>query len=722
GVWTDVAPSCPGGYKVTVGKQDRPFEPTPGVLDFTLENPDGAFTPDNPLSTYYPNLVEGKRVRVRVVHDSTTYTRFLGRITSIDPQMPDEGMATTAFQAQDLLGAYQQFPLRSGLELSILADDPVAFYPLQEPRDSEEAANAVPGSRIGPLVPFQFGIEGDLVLGDGDGPGVDGLVAATFDPASTSSGVALVLADDVDLGLGAGDVTIEVWFTTDYVAPSGSSIEQIPVALAFQKSPSSTADFLHLIVGTERGTGTDRDWVSARHTWAGVGSAVVQAVSPRPNNGRLHQLVYKETRTSTGANVSYELFYDAVKILDVDEAKPASQAWRKIIVGGMFGSLGVFRGSISHVAIYPTFLSDARIVEHHRCGKPSGAGDTLDAQIARIAEWTGSTCVFLDKDAIPTASGKAGHLPPTVGQTALDYLARVARGESGIAYHDYAADRVVVPLASAVRLPPAPSPLFYADAEGDLLGAPSHGRDATSRVARGVASTPVLTVAAQDDALVASIGTVEGHVEATVAARNELYALASLQVAAGRDQRLRVTGATFDLVGGIWDYYSFGTDAQYNAWFDTTLGDRIRLAGLSTTLLGRSYDDGYLLGYVEEADATTFQATVFLEPADAPAEGIYDTSRYAWGDGVCTLSSGITSAATSLTLTWTGSVTLSTSAGDYPMDIDVNGERITLPSAPAGGTSPRTFTGVTRGVAPTVARAHSAGEPVEVWDADRFTW
>ncbi|MGL4257092.1 MAG: hypothetical protein ACRCSL_12220, partial [Microbacterium sp.] len=63
GVWTDVAPSCPGGYKVTVGKQDRPFEPTPGVLDFTLENPDGAFTPDNPLSTYYPNLVEGKRVR-----------------------------------------------------------------------------------------------------------------------------------------------------------------------------------------------------------------------------------------------------------------------------------------------------------------------------------------------------------------------------------------------------------------------------------------------------------------------------------------------------------------------------------------------------------------------------------------------------------------------------------------------------------------------------------
>jgi hypothetical protein len=62
---------------------------------------------------------------------------------------------------------------------------------------------------------------------------------------------------------------------------------------------------------------------------------------------------------------------------------------------------------------------------------------------------------------------------------------------------------------------------------------------------------------------------------------------------------------------------------------------------------------------------------------------------------------------------------LSTSAGDYPLDLDLNGERVTITSAPAGGTSPRTVT-VTRGVAPTVARAHSAGEAIDVWNAARI--
>ena len=62
---------------------------------------------------------------------------------------------------------------------------------------------------------------------------------------------------------------------------------------------------------------------------------------------------------------------------------------------------------------------------------------------------------------------------------------------------------------------------------------------------------------------------------------------------------------------------------------------------------------------------------------------------------------------------------MSTSAGDYPLDLDINGERVTVTSAPAGSTSPQTVT-ITRGVAPTVARAHGAGEAVDVWNAARW--
>jgi hypothetical protein len=55
------------------------------------------------------------------------------------------------------------------------------------------------------------------------------------------------------------------------------------------------------------------------------------------------------------------------------------------------------------------------------------------------------------------------------------------------------------------------------------------------------------------------------------------------------------------------------------------------------------------------------------------------------------------------------------------MDLNINGERVTVSSAPGGSTSPQTVT-IVRGVAPTVARAHTAGDAVDVWDADCFAF
>ncbi|MGE3448981.1 MAG: LamG-like jellyroll fold domain-containing protein [Microbacteriaceae bacterium] len=707
GVWTNVWGSCPGGYKLTVGKQERPFEPVPGILEFTLENPSGAYTPDNPLGTYFPNVVEGKRVRVRVVKGST-YTRFVGRLTKIDPQFPDEGLPTVSFEAQDLLGFYQQFRLRPSLEFAILDDSPVAYYPMTEPRDADEVLNAVPTSVLGPLQPFEFGDNGSVTLGEVDGPGVDGAKAPLFDPADTLNG--WVLLSDVvpDLGM-SGSLSVECWFTTDLVAPAGLGVSETAVALATKKSPNSLIDdYVYISMYTARGVLGRSDQVNAGHRWAtGTGNVLSSpgVLPPRPNDKRVHHAVYTESRS--GSSVTTKLYFDGAQVdsgsFTIDGTTRTDQTWRMLIVGGLFGQ-DAWQGSVSNVALYSSALSAAQVLEHYRCGKPS-AGDTIDAQIARIGTWTGTTCTSI------TASGKQAVLPPTDGQSALDALTRIARGETGIAYHDYVSDAVVV--VTSPDADPASTSIIV-DAERDLLGSPVFGRDATARVARGIASTPVATVTAEDAALLATIGAVEESAECTLAKRPDLHALASSLISRGREQVLRVREATIDLVGAVNDLY-----ANY---FALTLGRRVRISNLDTTVMGRTYDEGYLLGYVEEADATTFQATVYLSPADAPRVGRYDTGRYCWGDGVCTLSAGITSSATTLTLTWTGGVTLSTAAGDYPMDIDLNGERVTLNSAPAGGTSPRTFTGVTRGVGSTIARAHSAGEPVEVWDADRFAF
>jgi hypothetical protein len=114
------------------------------------------------------------------------------------------------------------------------------------------------------------------------------------------------------------------------------------------------------------------------------------------------------------------------------------------------------------------------------------------------------------------------------------------------------------------------------------------------------------------------------------------------------------------------------------------------------------------------------------------AGGCFVASAYAWESfaaPIVAVSAGggrytgtvTASNDTSVTVTWSGSSTLSTDSGDYPMDLDINGERVTVSTAPAGSTSPQSLILSARGVAPTVARSHGSGEPVEVWDAGRFT-
>jgi hypothetical protein len=80
-----------------------------------------------------------------------------------------------------------------------------------------------------------------------------------------------------------------------------------------------------------------------------------------------------------------------------------------------------------------------------------------------------------------------------------------------------------------------------------------------------------------------------------------------------------------------------------------------------------------------------------------------------------TLNATITAAATSLAVaTAAGKPTFSTTSGDYPMSILLDGEQITLTAVPGGSTSPQTFTGISRGVNNTTPAAHTAGAAVSV--------
>lgn len=67
--WTDVTPEDAEGYfmsqEVTTarGRQDESSDVSPTAADIQLDNPNGDFTPDNPMSIYYPNVDVGTPAR-----------------------------------------------------------------------------------------------------------------------------------------------------------------------------------------------------------------------------------------------------------------------------------------------------------------------------------------------------------------------------------------------------------------------------------------------------------------------------------------------------------------------------------------------------------------------------------------------------------------------------------------------------------------------------------
>lgn len=177
----------------------------------------------------------------------------------------------------------------------------------------------------------------------------------------------------------------------------------------------------------------------------------------------------------------------------------------------------------------------------------------------------------------------------------------------------------------------------------------------------------------------------------------------------------------------------FGVDLLTSANDVTTAtmaflqGFRIRVTNLATSNMGVTYTDVFAYGWTETyaSDATKPIRAEFVfdtDPADDPSEAYFDDSergRFAL-PATATISGGTCVGNTGTgTVIVTSTKPLTATGGQYPFDLDWNGERITI-SAVGGSTSPQTCTVSARGVAPAVARVHVTGETVNVFHAMTF--
>ena len=250
------------------------------------------------------------------------------------------------------------------------------------------------------------------------------------------------------------------------------------------------------------------------------------------------------------------------------------------------------------------------------------------------------------------------------------------------------------------------APQLTLDVEADLSAAPTFVREAATTLNTATVTSSVASVTSADTTQDSRSSSASASINAASANPLMLYSFATQLVALGKFKGLRATDLTFSLDTSSNDLYS--------SFFALWPGCVVTLTGLPSAYLGVTSMSGVVEGWMERPSVGGYEVTLNVSPV-TPRESSFSTGdSFGFGDGNAYLGAAITSSATSLVLTWTSGDVLSTTAADYPLDLNVNGERVTVTAAPAGSTSPQTLT-VSRGVAPTVARAHNQYEPVELW-------
>ena len=695
GVWTDITTSVVGdSIEITVGKDSPAGDIQPGTLDLILDNFDGTWTPDNPLSTYYPNVVEGKRIRV-VVNKGTpggystgaygtgpysgtlaSSARFVGRVTTWEPDFPDvPNQSKTRVQAVDALGD--------------LARHVMAPTLLGSQRALYELSGETPPTQSFWYWPLSGGYRLlDLVTG------VESL--SYYQPTT------------------GGEVAWESDSSFPYSSDACLALTNgVGLQVNLRKHVSGLLN-AHRIGGVFRlGLGTSGVLIGAtdvKPTAATVSGAVVWW----DGVGTLSVRQYTSGSSSTIASVPVSIGWHTVSLffgsgsedITVDGVTTAATGLAAlptmVSVGGTLDiavrDLYINSGTLFDAYLTSTGQSLATVTQN--VSKQSGI-DGLDASLG----WSSSVSSVI---AVP---------PATDGRSALDVVADLANSQAGIAYVAYSQSdpQPVILVANADSRDTTVD--LTLDAEDDLVGGPTLDRNVYDKVSSATAKTSLDAVTVTDSTLTGTYGASTAERQSVLSDANMLAASASDLIAQTKSSKLRLSKVTFDLVTASNDLYS--------NWFGLALGERVRVSNLPSTYFGVTQMDGYVLGWTERPTVYGYEVTLNLQPADAPAEAKYDDAtygRYGWADGAATGTGGTAMGTTStgtLIITTASGPTLTTSAGMYPMQLDWNGECVTV-SAPGGAGSPQTVTITARGVNGTVARVHASGERVDVWNTARY--
>ena len=153
-VWADVTGDVQvgedGHISITRGRQDESSHATPAQCTLTLKNGSGKYS-QSALGALYPNIRRNVPLRVRLIFDSRSYTRFIGYVTKWPAEFDTSGRyAVVNVQANGVLQRLQQGQqvLASVMARGIpnyTANPAISYWPCEDVVGATQLASGLAG-------------------------------------------------------------------------------------------------------------------------------------------------------------------------------------------------------------------------------------------------------------------------------------------------------------------------------------------------------------------------------------------------------------------------------------------------------------------------------------------------------------------------------------------------------------------------------------------------
>lgn len=675
--WTDVSAYVRSDVTIRKGRADFASTADPTQITFDLENTDGRFTPGNPASPYWPNVVRNVPCQVLLTGFGdplvAPYERGTGFVNGW-PLTPTVGVivvrsSIVASGKLRRLGIRRK-PLKSPVYRAISSRTPIAYWSLEDGNESGSAGSAVGGpamSQSGAITYSDAGPRGSRSLPNFDNTGQ--LTGKISGASSASFELDFVFRnDETNTSLPSYVGYLEVYTTT----------------MRFSIVQDMVPGFEDLTIFTPTGA--------------------FELVGPIAPDGTWHscQLVL----TQSGSDVKVYAYVDGVAPVGPATltgvtlgtfitARAPARTTMDSIGGSYIASTKVHLG---HLAVY----SPATIVPANQAAFAAAVsgntGETAAAREARICAEQGIR--------ITTTTGSLGTVQP-VGPQEIATFADIAHSAESADLgflHDGGPNGDLAYRAFNTRYNAAVALALNYNA-GHLGDSFAGTFDDQRLVNDSTVSRASGSSAEYADGSAVVEGDYDEGPTLNVAADSQLAPLAQARVAMGVYPAMRFSVIDLDMVR---------SPALAQQIVALTLGGRVTVSGLPYPLYPPGGVDQFVEGTLEVLGADKWKLALTCSPASLARVAVVQDATNPWlvDAGSSALNAGINATVVSVAIKTTSGPLWSTSGADYPVYAYVDGEEIQI-IAMAGGASPQTAT-VVRSVNG-VVKSHSANAVVSLY-------